>query len=136
MSKKVLTVGVFDFFHLGHLRLFKKAKKYGDYLIVAVQENVLKYKPGIKLIYDLSQRVEIISSIKYVDEVIVYNDVDEVIKTIDISVFVKGPDQNHDGFKRAVEYCKKNKIKVITLPRTKNISSTGLRKDVSLDLKF
>ena len=30
--KKVITVGVFDYFHLGHLRLFENAKKLGDYL--------------------------------------------------------------------------------------------------------
>ena len=30
--KKILTFGVFDYFHLGHLRLFKQCKKYADYL--------------------------------------------------------------------------------------------------------
>lgn len=34
--KKVVTFGVYDYFHLGHLRLFKNAKKLGDWLIVAV----------------------------------------------------------------------------------------------------
>ena len=34
--RKVLTFGVFDYFHLGHLRLFKNCKKYGDYLIVGI----------------------------------------------------------------------------------------------------
>ena len=32
---KIVTFGVYDYFHLGHLRLFEQAKKYGDYLIVA-----------------------------------------------------------------------------------------------------
>ena len=35
---KIVTFGVYDYFHLGHLRLFEQAKKYGDYLIVAVQD--------------------------------------------------------------------------------------------------
>lgn len=35
---KVLTVGVFDYFHYGHYKLFENAKKLGDYLIVAVQD--------------------------------------------------------------------------------------------------
>ena len=38
MMSKILTFGVYDYFHLGHLRLFKQCKNYGDYLIVAVQD--------------------------------------------------------------------------------------------------
>ena len=51
--KKVLTVGVFDYFHLGHLRLFKQAREYGDYLIVAVQEEdyIHKTKPEAIIFY-------------------------------------------------------------------------------------
>lgn len=46
--KKVLTVGVFDYFHYGHLKLFNNAKNFGEYLIVAVQDSdfILKYKPN------------------------------------------------------------------------------------------
>ena len=36
---KVLTFGVFDYFHYGHLKLFEQARKYGDYLIVAIQKD-------------------------------------------------------------------------------------------------
>jgi len=126
-NKRVLTVGVFDFFHLGHLRILKKAKECGDYLIVAVQKNVSKYKPNSKIIYNLKQRIEIINSIKCVDEVVTYTDIDKIIKKIKIDVFVKGPDQNHDGFKKAVKYCQDNNIDVVVLPRTKGISSSLLR---------
>ena len=34
---KILTFGVYDYFHLGHLRLFKQCKEHADYLVVAVQ---------------------------------------------------------------------------------------------------
>ena len=56
--KKVLTVGVFDLLHFGHIELFRKARGQGDYLIVAVQssENVLKYKPSSKLVYNTDER--------------------------------------------------------------------------------
>ena len=51
MMSKILTFGVYDYFHLGHLRLFKQCKNYGDYLIVAVQDGdyIKKYKPDAVL---------------------------------------------------------------------------------------
>ena len=132
--KKIFTVGVFDLMHLGHIILFKRAKNYGDYLIVAVQKNVLKYKPNAQIVYNNRQRKDMVAAVKYVDEVISYNDVDEIIKKIDFDIFIKGSDQNHDGFKRAVEYCKQKGKKVIVLSRTKGISSTKLRDLIKTDL--
>ena len=75
--KKILTFGVFDYFHLGHLRLFKQCKKYADYLIVAVQNGdyILKYKPNSKIMYSTEERVEMLESIKIVNKVIVYDSV-------------------------------------------------------------
>lgn len=92
--KKVLTFGVFDYFHLGHLRLFENAKKLGDYLIVAVQDGefILKYKPTAKIFYTTDQRIELISSLKVVDQVITYENVDETIKKVDFDVFAIGGD--------------------------------------------
>lgn len=56
---KILTFGVYDYFHLGHLRLFKQCKQYGDYLIVAIQNSdyILKYKPDAKIMYSNEERV-------------------------------------------------------------------------------
>lgn len=71
--KKVFTVGVFDLLHFGHVELFRRAKQYGDYLIVAVQddETVLKYKPEAKLVCPITDRVYMVDAIKYVDQVVV-----------------------------------------------------------------
>ncbi len=132
--KKVITFGVFDLLHKGHVILFEKAKKCGDYLIVAVQDNesVLKYKPEANLYYTCEERKYMVQSIKFVDEVVVYKDVDKDIKNIDFDVFFKGEDQNHAGFKRAEEWCRENGKEVVIGSRTQGISSTMLRgiKDV------
>ena len=55
--KKVVTFGVYDYFHLGHLRLFKNAKNLGDWLIVAVQDGdyILKTKPDAKVMYTFAR---------------------------------------------------------------------------------
>ena len=108
--KKILTVGVYDLLHIGHIELFRKAKAISDYLIVAVQESdvVLKYKPEAKLIYSTEERMYMVKSIKYVNDVVVYNSVDEIVKNVDFDIFALGPDQNHEGFQRAIQWCKDN----------------------------
>lgn len=115
--------------HIGHILLFKRAKELGDRLVVAVQDGdyILKYKPGTNMIYTTDERVYMVSTIKYVDEVIVYKDVDVDIQNIDFDVFAKGPDQQHAGFQRAVAWCEANGKQVVTIPRTEGISSTLLR---------
>lgn len=127
--KKVFTVGVFDLLHIGHINLFKNARALGDELIVAVQsdECILKYKPEAQMVNTTEERLFMVSSIRYVDHVITYDDVDEIIKQVDFDIFAKGPDQSHAGFQRAVEWCKTHGKEVVVVPRTENISSTMLR---------
>ena len=130
--KKVVTFGVFDYFHYGHLKLFERAKQFGDYLIVAVQDSefILKYKPETTILYNTEQRVELINALSVVDEVVVYTDVDKTIQEIDFDVFVKGEDQVHSGFVRASEYALSKGAEVEVLTRTKGISSTQIRTEL------
>lgn len=127
--KKVLTVGVFDYFHYGHLKLFENAKKLGDYLIVAVQdgEYILKYKPDASIFYTTEQRVELVKALRVVDEVVLYNDVDKTVKEIDFDVFAVGGDQVHAGFQRAVVWCEANGKEVIRLERTPGVCSSSIK---------
>lgn len=79
------------------------------------------------MVYSTEERVYMVGSIRFVDEVVVYKDVDEDIKNIQFDVFAKGPDQVHAGFQRAVQWCKDNGKEVVVIPRTEGISSTMLR---------
>ena len=107
----------------------KKAKELGDYLIVAVQDDdvIRKYKPDAEMVYSINERLLMVGAIKYVDEVVVYKNVDKDIQKIDFDVFAKGPDQSHEGFQRAVDWCKDNEREVVVIPRTEGISSTMIR---------
>lgn len=127
--KKVLTIGVFDLLHLGHVLLFKNAKTYGDSLIVAVQKDefIHKFKPEAKVIYDLQERTFMIESIKYVDQVIPYTEAGKIMNEIEFDIWVKGPDQNNPSFQSLEKWCRENNKTIITLPRTDGISSTTLR---------
>lgn len=127
--KRIFTVGVFDILHIGHILLFKNARSLGDYLIVAIQESefVKKYKPCAKIIYNTEERLFMVKSITYVNEVITYQSVDEIIKNVNFDIFAIGPDQNHSGFQAAIKWCKKNGKEVVVLPRTEGVSSSTLR---------
>ena len=131
--KTILTVGVYDMLHIGHILLFKHAKELFPEeecrLVVAVQDGdvVQKYKPDSRLVYSTEERMFMVSAVRWVDEVVVYRDVDKDIQNIDFDVFAKGPDQIHAGFQRAVEWCEAKGKQVIVIPRTEGISSTMLR---------
>ena len=128
----VLTVGVFDLLHWGHFELFRRCRELAGAdgrVIVAVQEDVVvtRYKPQAKLVYDWEKRVKMIRALRFVDDVVPYEDVDESIKRIDFSTFVVGTDQSHAGFQRAMQWCRENGREVIVLERTQGISSSQLR---------
>jgi len=129
--RKILTFGVFDYFHLGHLRLFKQCKMNADYLIVAVQngEYILKYKPDSKIMYTTEERKEILESINIVDKVIVYDTVSiETLKKIDFDILALGEDHVGERFLEVENWCKKNKKEVVRLKRTKGICSSDIKK--------
>lgn len=131
--KKVLTVGVYDLLHKGHVELFRRAKGLGDYLVVAAQDSdfILKYKPMAKVLNSTEDRKYMIKAIRYVDEVITYTDVDEIVHEVDFDVFVTGPDQCHAGFQRAIQWCEEHGKEHIVLGRTDGVSSSELKAKIA-----
>lgn len=131
--KIVLTVGVYDLIHKGHVELFRRAKGLGDYLIVAAQDGdfILKYKPTAKVLNSTEDRKYMIKSIRYVDEVITYTDVDRIVREVDFDVFVTGPDQCHAGFQRAIQWCEEHGKEHIVLGRTDGVSSSELKAKIT-----
>ena len=129
---KVVTFGVFDYFHYGHLKLFEKCKAMGDYLIVAIQaeDYILKYKPDAQILYSQQQRMELINALECVDEVAVYTDIDKSIKEIDFDIWAKGEDQNHAGFQAAEKWALENGKEIRITTRTPNISTTKIRQQL------
>lgn len=131
--KKVLTVGVYDLLHKGHVELYRRAKGLGDYLIVAAQDSdfILKYKPTAKVLNSTEDRKYMIKAIRYVDEVITYTDVDKIVQEVDFDVFVTGPDQCHEGFQRAIQWCEEHGKEHIVLGRTDGVSSSELKAKIA-----
>lgn len=131
--KKVLTVGVYDLLHKGHVELYRRAKGLGDYLIVAAQDSdfILKYKPTAQVMNSTEDRKYMIKAIRYVDEVITYTDVDKIVQEVDFDVFITGPDQTHSGFQRAIKWCEEHGKEHIVLARTDGVSSSELKAKIA-----
>lgn len=131
--KKILTFGVFDYLHLGHLRLFKQCKNYADYLIVAVQDGnyITKFKPKSKIMYSTSERVEMLEALKIVDKVIVYNAIDkETLKDIDFDILALGEDHKGGRFEDAEKWCVENGKQIVRLKRTPGICSSNIKSSI------
>lgn len=82
-----LIAGCFDIIHPGYIRMFQDAKSVCDHLIIALQSDPTIDRPESKNtpIYSVEERLLIISSIKYVDEVIQYStekDLYDLLKTL------------------------------------------------------
>lgn len=125
--KKVITYGTFDLFHYGHIRLLQRARRLGDYLIVALSTDEFNAGKGKKSIMSFEDRKEILEAIRYVDEVIPETSWEQKISDVTengISVFVMGDDWE-GKFDFLKEYCE-----VVYLARTANVSSTMLKQAI------
>ena len=135
---KILTFGVFDYFHLGHLRLFKQCKEHADYLVVAVQneEFIKKYKPEANVLYSTDERVEILEALRIVDEVVRFNSVGvESLEQIDFDILALGEDHKCERFDIATKWCEEHGKKVVRLKRTPGISSSQIKSGLQNEKK-
>ena len=125
--KRVLTYGTFDLLHYGHIRLLKRAKALGDYLIVAVSTDEFNAGKGKKAYHDYETRKEMLEAIRYVDLVIPEENweqkIDDVVKN-NVDVFVMGDDWK-GKFDFLKDYCE-----VVYLPRTVGVSTTKTKTDL------
>ena len=127
-EKIVLTYGTFDMFHIGHLNLLNRLKSLGDKLIVAVSTDEFNSIKGKKTLIPFEQRALIVQNIKCVDMVISEKNWEQKIydiKKYNVDIFAMGDDWK-GKFDFLKDYCK-----VVYLPRTQNISTTELKKELN-----
>ncbi len=111
----VAVSGYFMYLHKGHVRLFKAAKELGDKLVVIVNSDAQQKMKKGKIVMPEEDRVELISAIRYVDEVVVAIDEDRTVcKTLEKvkpDIFANGGDRT-DGNVPEAEICEKNGIEM------------------------
>lgn len=122
---KVITYGTYDLLHYGHIRLLKRAKALGDYLVVGITSDSFdKTRGKINVQQSLMERIESVKATGLADEIVVEEyegqKIDD-IKRLNIDIFTVGSDWR-GYFDYLNEYCK-----VIYLERTEGISSSEIR---------
>jgi len=98
MKEKVVCVsGYFNPIHVGHLRMFRDAKALGTKLIVIVNNDKQAFAKKGKIIINENDRLEIVKSIKWVDDAIIAIDGDrtvcETLRMIKPNIFANGGDR-------------------------------------------
>lgn len=124
MTRRVITFGTFDVFHVGHINILERAKQEGDYLIVGVSSDALNFSKKQRYpIYSQADRIKILESLKFVDEVFVEESLElkaQYIQDAKADLLVMGDDWagKFDDMKK---YCD-----VKYLERTPSISTTEI----------
>lgn len=127
--KRVITYGTFDLLHYGHINLLRRAKQYGDYLIVALSTDEFNWsKKQKKCYFDYEQRKQLLEAVRYVDLVIPEENWEQKISDVQeyhVDTFVMGDDWA-GKFDFLKPYCE-----VVYLPRTPEISTTQIKHDLN-----
>ncbi len=130
--KRILTYGTYDLLHYGHIRLLKRAKALGDYLIVALSTDEFNEIKGKKAYHSYEERKEMLEAIRYVDLVIPEDNWEQKISDVEkyhADVVVMGSDwAGSDKFDYLSDYCE-----VLHLDRTEGVSTTKIKEDLRLN---
>ncbi len=124
--------GAFDMFHIGHLNLLRRSRERCDYLVAGVltDEVVLRCKKKWPVI-PLKERMEIIASLKCVDEVdrttLPLLDKVAAWHKYHFDAMFSGDDHLHDGWAREEEDLAMLGAELVFFPYTKEVTTTKLR---------
>ena len=128
MSKTIITFGTYDLLHVGHIRILQRAKELGSRLVVGVSSDALNFSKKAKYpVFSQNDRMEIVRSIKGVDEVFLEESLElkkEYIKRHKADLLVMGDDWL-GKFDWVSDVCE-----VKYLSRTPDVSTTQIKGEI------
>lgn len=131
--KRVLTYGTYDLLHYGHIRLLRRARELGDYLIVAISTDEFNAVKGKKAYHNYETRKEMLEAVRYVDLVIpekTWEQKIDDVKEYHVDVVVMGSDwAGNEKFEQLRDYCD-----VVYLDRTEGVSTSKIKKELNLQM--
>lgn len=127
MDKIILTTGTFNLCHAGHIRLFEFCSQFGKVIVGINADPYLWEKYGKEKTIPLIDRVYVLKSCKYVDEVIVFTEKEpsNLIGRIKPDLYVKGPDYINKNIPEK-DILNKLNIKLVIQPTEKEYNSSEL----------
>lgn len=132
MTKIGYAAGAYDLFHIGHLNILKHAKSQCDHLIAGVvSDEMLQETKGITPVIPLAERMEIVSSLRFVDQVHAETVPDklDIWDELRFTHFFKGDDWRGTEKGAALERrFAAVGVEVVYFPYTMTTSSTVLRR--------
>jgi len=130
MKTVVYMPGVWDLLHIGHVMVLKRARKFGDVLIVGVpSDEVVKQDKGHYPIIPCEQRCKMLQALKCVDLAIVYDKLEFVtaLRRYDVDVLVIGEYWGKEcRHVQAVQHMKDKGGRVVMLPYTRETSTSEI----------
>lgn len=130
--KKGVIAGAFDIIHPGYIHMFKESLKHCNHLTVCLHEDP-SYNNKMKPILNLEERIEILQSLKFIDEIITYKteqELDLILKTNCFDVRILGEDYVNKTFTGS-KYCKET----IFVSRQHGWSATKFKKIIYENFK-
>jgi len=127
--KRILTYGTYDLLHWGHIRLLKRARAKGDYLIVAVSTDEFNDIKNKKAYHKYETRKKMLEAVRYVDLVVPENTWDQKrddVEKYEVDMVVMGSDWEGDkNFESLKDICE-----VEYLHRTEGVATSKIKKDL------
>ncbi len=127
--KRIITYGTFDLMHYGHIRLLKRAKALGDYVIVGLSTDEFNQQKDKKAYHNFETRKKMLEAIRYVDLVIPEDSWDQKkndIEKYQVDVFCIGDDWEGE-FDDLNSSCE-----VHYFSRTKGVSTTKIKNELGV----
>jgi len=130
--KTVYTSGSWDLLHVGHINMIRRSRELGDRLVVGVStDELIEAYKGMKPLIPFEERFELVSALRWSDEVVVQHELVPIpiLQEHSISVVTIGDDwvgKHLDG----LEWMKVQGGEVVYLTYTPGVSTTGIRKKI------